>query len=208
MASTPSSPVHKLLVKGRLREGEGRRLAREARVAVLMELRAGAWLPDRSPRREAGWLENRIAILHELREVGVVEEGFQVRSSGSVNRADGTREVTEVRNHGWALTPLGRQLAAEIIPGSPSYENPGWTPSAVTSFQRLRGLSQEDRRLWLRAWMTRVGLASAGAAAEVLCVSRQSVERMVYPGSKERISITDATLRIAYLTERVAPDWD
>lgn len=196
-----------LLRRGRGREGEERRTAREARLAMLRELWDGPWFPTRLPRWEGEQLRQRTEILGELRDAGLVEEGFFVRSTGS-RIVDGKRVETEYREDGWALTAAGRDLASELLPGLGRDDDDRWLPANISSFPRLRELSQDDRRRWLRGWMARVRLLTPAAAAEVLCVSRQTVDRMISPGSKERISITDATLRIAFLAERAAPNWD
>ena len=75
---------------------------------------------------------------------------------------------------------------------------------ADTPFLSLPALlSQDDasRREWLRGWMRRMGLPTAHQAAPVLCLTRSTVERMVYEQGR-RSRITDQTLKIAWLVEK------
>lgn len=70
-------------------------------------------------------------------------------------------------------------------------------------FESLRALDGEARRAWMRGWMERMGLENANRAAPVLGLTRQSVERMLYEGSRSRTAVTDQTLRVAQLVERL-----
>ena len=65
----------------------------------------------------------------------------------------------------------------------------------------LLDLDQLARRDWLRAWMGRMGLANANQAAPHLCVSRTTMERMVYDQGRQT-AITDQTMKLAYLLEQ------
>jgi len=67
----------------------------------------------------------------------------------------------------------------------------------------LLTLDQEGRRLWLRGWMERLGLENANQAAPILLLSRQTVERMLYETSAARRPVSDQTMKIAYLVEKI-----
>ena len=77
------------------------------------------------------------------------------------------------------------------------------TPSI--SLSDLLRLDDEARRDWLRAWMQRMNLPTAHQAAPVLCLARTTVERMVYDQA-QRSKITDQTLKIAWLVEKIGFD--
>jgi len=104
---------------------------------------------------------------------------------------------------GWKVTERGDAFAAEFIPGYGPDDDVSWMVAGILSegFSMLLALDQAERRRWMRGWMARRRLFTAGQAAPVLAVSRQTVERMLYPGSKERIAVSDQALRIAYLVE-------
>ena len=197
-----------LVSRGRGRESEARRVLREERLAVLSELADGPWFPARQPRYQGEALARRMAVLEELRGAGIVEESSLVRWHGHRPGPDGTRVPVEQRDDAWALTGLGRRVATGELPGLGPGDDMNWMPSDIVPFAALRALDQDGRRRWLRGWMARLRLTTAHQASAVLTLSRQSVERMLYPGSAERTAVTDQTLRIAYLSERVAPNWD
>ncbi len=69
------------------------------------------------------------------------------------------------------------------------------------SFDRLLCLDAGQRRTWLRAWMDRMGLRNSYQAAPVLCLVRQTVDRMISETCHRKTPITDQTLKIAWLTE-------
>ncbi len=70
-----------------------------------------------------------------------------------------------------------------------------------TTFGDLLALDQDARREWLRAWMARHGLETANQAAPYLCVTRTTMERMVYDQAR-RSAVTDQTLKIAWMIDR------
>ncbi|WP_448208679.1 hypothetical protein [Azospirillum sp. sgz302134] len=69
------------------------------------------------------------------------------------------------------------------------------------SLSNLLRLDDGERREWLRGWMQRMNLLTAHQAAPVLCLSRSTVERMVYEQA-QRSRVTDQTLKIAWLIEK------
>jgi hypothetical protein len=75
--------------------------------------------------------------------------------------------------------------------------------SRAPSFDEVTAMDGEERRNWLRAWMERHGHATANAAAPDLALSRQSVERMLYEGSRERVAVGNQTMMIAWLRDRL-----
>lgn len=72
------------------------------------------------------------------------------------------------------------------------------------TLEGLRALGQEARRIWLRGWMGRMGLANANQAAPWLSLTRQTVEKMLYPDRKVVSAVGDQTLHIAFLEEQRA----
>lgn len=75
--------------------------------------------------------------------------------------------------------------------------------SSAPRFDALLALGVDERRVWLREWMARMGLENANQAAPLLALTRQSVERMLYDGNHRRTAVTNQTLRIAQLCEMV-----
>lgn len=75
------------------------------------------------------------------------------------------------------------------------------TSLSTISLADLLRLDDDARRDWLRGWMQRMNLPTAHQAAPVLCLSRSTVERMVYEQG-QRSRITDQTLKIAWLVEK------
>lgn len=70
------------------------------------------------------------------------------------------------------------------------------------SLQELKTLDQESRRVWMRGWMERMGLPNANQAAPLLSLTRQTVEKMLYPNRRQNSAVGDQTLHIAYLLEQ------